>query len=84
MNNIIQLSREDLAAELKNLFELWQESIPQQSNEERLLTPEEAQALLSVSHTTLWRLSKTGQLSPISVGGSKRYRQSDINRLMEG
>ena len=84
MKTFIQMSREDLAAELKNLFEQWQESISQPLNEERLLTPEEAQAVLSVSHTTLWRLGKSGQLSPISIGGSKRYRQSDINRLMEG
>lgn len=85
MNNIMLLSREDLSAVLKQTFDEWRESFtPECTNEKhQLLTPEQVLKILSISNTTLWRMAKSGELCPISVGGAKRYRLSDINAYIE-
>ena len=33
---------------------------------------------------TLWRWAKVGYLVPINVGGKRRYRMSDVKRILEG
>lgn len=38
--------------------------------------------VLQISETTLWRWAKAGYLLPVMIGGQKRYRQSDIERLV--
>lgn len=40
--------------------------------------------MLDVNKSTLWRWSKCGYLSPIVVGGKRRYRMSDVKRILEG
>ena len=47
-------------------------------------TTKKVQELLGVSETTLWRWAKIGYLVPLSIGGKKRYRQSDIDRILQG
>lgn len=85
MENLIIINRQDLAEELKRTFNEWRESFaPECSNEKhQLLTPDEVLKILSISNTTLWRMAKNGELCPISVGGAKRYRLSDINAYIE-
>jgi DNA-binding transcriptional MerR regulator len=51
---------------------------------ETYLTTEKVREMLSVSITTLWRWEKRGYLVPISYGGQKRYRKSDIEKILEG
>ena len=55
-----------------------------EASTETYQTREEAMRLLSVGETTLWRWQKSGYLVPISVGGKKRYRTSDVKRILEG
>ena len=38
--------------------------------------------LEEVASATLWRWQKCGYLVPVSVGGKKRYRLSDIQQLL--
>lgn len=40
--------------------------------------------LLGVGETTLWRWAKNGYLVPLNVGGKRRYRMSDVNRILKG
>ena len=40
--------------------------------------------MLDVSEATLWRWAKSGYLVPINVGGKRRYRMSDVKRILEG
>ena len=40
--------------------------------------------ILGVSSATLWRWQKTGYLVPLNVGGKRRYRMSDVRKLLEG
>ena len=54
----------------------------QQSDE--LVDIETAKKMLSVSAMTLYRWDKTGYLRKVCIGGQKRYRKSDIVKIMEG
>jgi predicted site-specific integrase-resolvase len=39
---------------------------------------------LGISETTLWRWNKIGYLVPINIGGKRRYKMSDVRRILEG
>lgn len=38
--------------------------------------------ILDVDKTTLWRWAKSGYLVPIEIGGKRRYRMSDVKRIL--
>lgn len=85
-NTILQVDRSELRAELKELYaeirmEAERAAIIKAS--ERLITPEQAADTLNVSKVTLWRWEKSGYLIPVSIGGKKRYRNSDIAKIIE-
>ena len=48
---------------------------------DQLLTIDEATKLLSVSKMTLHRWDHNGILKKVEIGGKRRYRKSDIERL---
>ena len=51
---------------------------------ERLLTPAEVAALFRVDPKTVTRWAKAGKLSSIrTLGGHRRYRESEVRRLLE-
>lgn len=39
--------------------------------------------MLDVNKTTLWRWAKSGYLVPIEIGGKRRYRMSDVERILK-
>jgi hypothetical protein len=47
-------------------------------------TPKKTAEVLDCDITTLWRWRKNGYLSPISVGGKRKYKKSDIDKILEG
>jgi excisionase family DNA binding protein len=53
------------------------------ANQERLITMQEAATLLRVSMKSLRRWDKNGQLPAVRTpGGNRRYRLSDIQRIL--
>lgn len=50
---------------------------------EVLLTKKEVLEKFGVCDTTLWHWDKKGYLEPVRLGRSVRYRQSDVERLLE-
>ncbi len=52
--------------------------------EERLLRVTQVMQMLSTSRTTIWRLCKAGSLRSVSLNGSPRFRQGDIQALIAG
>lgn len=52
------------------------------ANSETYYTIEQTAKMLSVDKTTLWRWNKDGYLTHISIGGLRRYRKSDIQKLL--
>jgi excisionase family DNA binding protein len=56
-----------------------------QSSGETLLTPAEVAALFRVDPKTVTRWAKAGKLSSIrTLGGHRRYRESEVMELLEG
>ena len=98
IKNIIQLAKEcpDLTVSIK-LSELVEantiliqetkqelEQIISDQNTETYPSREKVMEILGVSSATLWRWNKMGYLSPLNVGGKRRYRMSDVRRILEG
>jgi excisionase family DNA binding protein len=56
-----------------------------QEDQERLLTPAEVASMFRVDPKTVTRWAKAGKLSSIrTLGGHRRYRESEIRGLIEG
>ena len=49
----------------------------------RWLTEEQVQEYLQVARSTLWRWEKAGRLPVYRAGKLKRYRQEDLDALLE-
>ena len=47
-------------------------------------SPDQVAKILDVDKSTLFRWRKRGYLVPIEVGGKRRYRMSDVKRILEG
>ena len=84
-NIIIQVSLEDLKAfaqeiliEAKTIAMIQAEAA---ACSDQLLTIDEAAKLLSVSKMTLYRWDQNVILKKVEIGGKRRYRKSDIERL---
>jgi excisionase family DNA binding protein len=59
------------------------EQMIQDENVEKYLSPDKAAEFLDVTKPTLWRWDKRNYLKPVSVGGKKRYKYSDLKRILE-
>ncbi len=84
-NIIIQVSLEDLKAFAQEIL-IGAKSIAMieaeaAASSDQLLTVDEAARLLSVSKMTLYRWDQNGILRKVEIGGKRRYRKSDIERL---
>ena len=84
-NVILQLSKEDLK-EFANQILHGAKSIAMLEAEaaatsDQLLSIDEAAKVLSVSKMTLYRWDQNGILKKVEIGGKRRYRKSDIERL---
>ena len=59
--------------------------LPSADERERFLLPAEAARMLGVATSTLRRWAEEGKLqSGSTIGGHRRYRESDISRLAQG
>lgn len=96
-NDLIQLARqfpnltvsikiEDLVEANKELIEEAKRNLEHtlaEAKEEEYLSREKVMERLEVSATTLWRWEKCGYLIPVSIGNKKKYRQSDIQKILQ-
>lgn len=55
-----------------------------EKKEEKYLTPDVVADMVGVSKNTLWRWEKEKYLIPIKFGRKSFYKQSDINKILEG
>ena len=71
----------ELMAEAHQNFERERAALAEEKKEE-YLTPEKVKTLLSISESTLYRMAKAKILIPVFVGGQKRYRRSDLDKIL--
>ncbi len=58
---------------------------PDRDEPDKLLTPAEVAALFRVDPKTVTRWAKAGKLTSIrTLGGHRRYRESEVRRLLSG
>ena len=85
-NVTIAVTLSDLKQFAQELIQITKQELEQKitdANAESYPSPEEVAEMLDVDRSTLWRWNKRGYLCHIEVGGKRRYRMSDINRLLE-
>ena len=94
--NLIELVKEvpnlTISVTLSDLFDFGDELVRNSKKElekiisdeaaEKYLSIEKAAELLDVDKSTLWRWNKSDYLKPILLGGKRRYRLSDINKIL--
>lgn len=84
---VVSIKLGDLVEANSLLLEQARAQLEQQiadASAETYLSKEKVCELLDVSVTTLWRWEKQNYLVPINFGGKKRYRKSDIDKILEG
>ena len=79
LGELIEANRQ-LIAETKQELE----QLITDQNTETYPTREKVMEMLDVCEATLWRWAKNGYLVPLNVGGKRRYRMSDVKRILEG
>ena len=50
---------------------------------EKYFSPEKTAELLDCDKSTLWRWNKRGYLAPIELGGKRKYKKSDIDKILK-
>ena len=95
--NLIQLAKQcpdltisvkltDLVEANKELIEQTKRNLEQElveARNEEFLSREKVMESLEVSASTLWRWKKCGYLRAVTVGSKKKYRQSDIQKILQ-
>ena len=77
LSDLIECNRQ-LIRETKNELEKQMAD----SNKESYPSIDEVATMLSVNKTTLWRWAKRNYLNPVEIGGKRRYRMSDVKKLL--
>lgn len=57
--------------------------LSQENTTDVLLTEEQVKSMLNVSHSTLWRWGNNDYLVAVSIGRKKRYKQSDVEKILK-
>jgi hypothetical protein len=83
----ISVSLADLEAWGKGIIINAKKELEQQINDaasETYPSAKKVAEILDVDYSTLWRWKNKGYLAPIEIGGKRRYRMSDVKRILEG
>jgi len=94
--NLITLAKEVpnliVSVTLSDLFEFGEELVRNSKKQlEQIISDEASEKYLSIDKTaeilgvdksSLWRWNKSNYLKHIEIGGKRRYRMSDINKIL--
>ena len=97
MMNIIELSKQcpnmnitltvgDLVEAINYCVNATRKALEQQitdANTETYPSIGKVAEMLGVNKSTLWRWQKEGYLMPVEIGGKRRYKMSDIKRILD-
>lgn len=86
-NAIYQINGGDLMAFGAYLIQTTKEQIEKdvaEQKSERYLSTTDVCQMLSLDPSSVWRYCKRNYLTPIYIGGKKRFKLSEIRKIMEG
>ena len=79
----ISVKASDLLSANRQLFaEELEKLLVKSLDRPTLVTRQSAMQQLDASSTTLWRFQKLGLLTPIRIGNKARYKQSEIDSIL--
>lgn len=81
-NLTINVNASDLKDIVKLCIEEGKHEKPEPINREEYLTPAQLAEALQVSLVTLWSWDKKGITRPLRIGNAKRYRRSDLEKIL--
>ncbi len=83
VNNLtIHVNASDLQEFAELCFSKGRNEKPAQITQEEYLTPAQMAEALQVSLVTLWSWDKKGITRPLRIGTAKRYRRSDLEKIL--
>jgi len=81
-NLTIQVNASALKEFAETCIEAGRKEKPEPSSPEEYLTPAQFSEALQVSLVTLWSWDKKGLTRPLKIGNAKRYRRSDLEKIL--
>lgn len=72
VNYCVQATRKELEQQITD------------ANTETYPSRQKVAEIFDVDLSTLHRWAKSGYLVPVSIGGKRRYRMSDVKKILEG
>lgn len=81
-NQLLLVNVKDLNAFADYLLSKAEKAREEKSKEE-YLSSNEVKKLLKIQNTALWSYEKQGILVVYKIGGRKKYKKSEINKLIE-
>lgn len=88
-HSLVVMTAEGLQKALETVYVRAREAAVTDVNQSRgaheesaLVSKQEAMALLGKSANTLWKWSRRGYLVPIKIGGTLKYKVSDIYKIL--
>jgi DNA-binding transcriptional MerR regulator len=79
----IEISANELLDAMRSIVEEIVERYENVEQPEQYLTPKITAERLDVTLGTLWRWSKENYLNHVAIGGKRRYKLSDIERILK-
>lgn len=81
-NLIVTAKASDLQEFAKLCIEAARKEKPEPKDQEEYLTAQQFADALQVSLVSLWSYDKRGLTRPLRIGNSKRYRRSDLEKIL--
>jgi hypothetical protein len=80
----LEVSAEDLLTMMRTITEETVERFTKVEKQEQYLTRKQTANMLDVDLSTLWRWDKESYLLTVAIGGKRRYKLSDVERILRG
>lgn len=81
-NQLILVSVKDLNAFATILLDSRDKAIKQHANE-KYISSAKVKELIDIKDTALWSYEKQGLLKPYKIGGAKKYKKSEVIKIIE-
>ena len=79
----VEISASELLGAMRSVATEIIEHYENKKPPEQYLSRKQAAQMLDVDLSTLWKWDKKDYLKPVEVGGKRKYKLSDLNRILK-